>query len=47
VAVALEFAAFLVGLRFVWRAGRRAFGLPAGGLWRRSEDAAPASLQHS
>jgi len=43
----LEFAAFLVGLRFVWRAGRRAFGLPAGGLWRRSEDAAPASLQHS
>jgi HAE1 family hydrophobic/amphiphilic exporter-1 len=30
----LEFLAFLCGLRFVWRAGRRAFGLPAGGIWR-------------
>jgi HAE1 family hydrophobic/amphiphilic exporter-1 len=30
----LEFLAFLCALRFVWRAGRRAFGLPAGGIWR-------------
>ena len=35
----LEFLAFLVTLRFFYRAGRRAFGLPTGGLWRR--DAAP------
>ena len=34
----LEFLAFLTGLRFVWRAGRRAFGLPTGGLWRQPED---------
>ena len=31
----LEFLAFLTTLRFFWRAGRRAFGLPTGGLWRR------------
>jgi multidrug efflux pump subunit AcrB len=37
-----EFLAFLVGLRFVYRAGRRAFGLPTGGLWRRHADDAPA-----
>ena len=30
----LEFLAFLVGARFVYRAGRRALGLPTGGLWR-------------
>jgi len=34
----LEFAAFLTGLRFVYRAIRRAFGLPTGGLWRKPED---------
>jgi len=33
----LEFFAFLTTLRFFWRAGRRAFGLPTGGLWRRQE----------
>jgi hydrophobic/amphiphilic exporter-1 (mainly G- bacteria), HAE1 family len=36
-----EFVAFLLGLRFVYRAGRRAFGLPTGGLWRRNADDAP------
>ena len=30
----LEFLAFLTTLRFFYRAGRRAFGLPTGGLWR-------------
>jgi hypothetical protein len=33
----LEFFAFLTTVRFFWRAGRRAFGLPTGGLWRRQE----------
>ena len=37
----LEFLAFLTTLRFFWRAGRRAFGLPTGGLWRKSQGAAP------
>jgi HAE1 family hydrophobic/amphiphilic exporter-1 len=36
----LEFLAFLTTLRFVYRAGRRAFGLPAGGLWRRQDERA-------
>jgi HAE1 family hydrophobic/amphiphilic exporter-1 len=31
----LEFLAFFFGVRFVYRAGRRAFGLPTGGLWRK------------
>ena len=35
----LEFFAFLTTLRFFWRAGRRAFGLPTGGLWRKQETA--------
>ncbi|MCK9684440.1 efflux RND transporter permease subunit [Scleromatobacter humisilvae] len=40
----LEFFAFLATVRFFWRAGRRALGLPTGGLWRRSEaGAAPVS----
>jgi len=41
----LEFAAFLTGLRFVYRAIRRVFGLPTGGLWRKPEDehVAPAT----
>jgi HAE1 family hydrophobic/amphiphilic exporter-1 len=39
----LEFFAFLFTLRFCGRAGRRAFGLPAGGLWRRQEGAAAAA----
>jgi predicted RND superfamily exporter protein len=34
----LEFAAFLTGLRFVYRLVRRAFGRPTGGLWRKPED---------
>jgi len=34
----LEFFAFLTGLRFVYRAIRRVFGLPTGGMWRRPED---------
>jgi HAE1 family hydrophobic/amphiphilic exporter-1 len=33
-----EFVAFLTCVRFVYRAGRRALGLPTGGLWRRPED---------
>ena len=33
----LEFLAFFFGLRFVYRAVRRLFGLPTGGLWRRTE----------
>ncbi len=33
----LEFFAFLTTVRFFWRAGRRVFGLPTGGLWRKSE----------
>jgi len=33
----LEFAAFLTGVRFVYRAIRRACGLPTGGLWRQDE----------
>jgi len=41
----LEFFAFLTTLRFFWRAGRRAFGLPTGGLWRRQEAAASPSVQ--
>jgi len=36
----LEFLAFFYGLRFLWRAGRRAFGLPAGGLWRSKDEGA-------
>ena len=36
----LEFVAFLFGVRFLYRAGRRAFGLPTGGLWRQGPDAA-------
>jgi HAE1 family hydrophobic/amphiphilic exporter-1 len=34
----LEFGAFLLGVRFVYRAGRRALGLPTGGLWRKPDD---------
>jgi HAE1 family hydrophobic/amphiphilic exporter-1 len=34
----LEFFAFLLCLRFLYRLVRRAFGLPTGGLWRRPED---------
>ena len=37
----LEFLAFLTTLRFFYRAVRRVFGLPTGGLWRRDE--APAA----
>ena len=40
----LEFFAFLTTLRFFWRAGRRAFGLPTGGLWRRSQTAVGPGL---
>ena len=40
----LEFFAFLTTLRFFWRAGRRAFGLPTGGPWRKSQDAAGPGL---
>jgi len=40
----LEFLAFLTTLRFLWRAGRRAFGLPTGGLWRQSQAAAGPGL---
>ena len=36
----LEFLAFLFGVRFLWRAGRRMFGLPAGGLWRSKDEGA-------
>jgi HAE1 family hydrophobic/amphiphilic exporter-1 len=36
----LEFLAFLTTLRFFWRAGRRALGLPTGGLWRRQDERA-------
>ena len=38
----LEFAAFIVGVRFVYRALRRLCGLPTGGMWRRTES--PATL---
>jgi HAE1 family hydrophobic/amphiphilic exporter-1 len=38
----LEFLAFLTTLRFFYRAGRRAFGLPTGGLWR--QEAADVAL---
>ncbi len=37
----LEFVAFLTTLRFFWRLGRRALGLPTGGLWRKEAPAAP------
>ena len=37
VLVLLELVAFLTGLRFVYRAIRRACGLPTGGLWRQDE----------
>jgi hypothetical protein len=37
----LEFLAFFIGVRFIYRAIRRAFGLPTGGLWRK--DSARAS----
>jgi HAE1 family hydrophobic/amphiphilic exporter-1 len=44
----LEFLAFLTTLRFFWRLGRRAFGLPTGGLWRKeSESALGAGLAHA
>ncbi|MEO5690549.1 MAG: efflux RND transporter permease subunit [Burkholderiaceae bacterium] len=42
----LEFVAFLFGLRFLYRAGRRAFGLPTGGLWRQ-EATNPAVVPHA
>jgi HAE1 family hydrophobic/amphiphilic exporter-1 len=41
----LEFIAFLTTLRFFWRAGRRAFGLPTGGLWRKESMAAAHASQ--
>jgi HAE1 family hydrophobic/amphiphilic exporter-1 len=41
----LEFVAFLTTLRFFWRAGRRAFGLPTGGLWRKESMAAAHASQ--
>jgi HAE1 family hydrophobic/amphiphilic exporter-1 len=42
---ALEFVAFLCGLRFAYRAIRHALGRPAGGLWRgrRADNAVPPS----
>jgi HAE1 family hydrophobic/amphiphilic exporter-1 len=46
----LEFLAFLTTLRFFYRAVRRAFGLPTGGLWRKDaahvppQPASPAAL---
>ncbi len=37
----LEFFAFLTGLRFLWRLGRRVLGLPTGGLWRQDDERPP------
>jgi HAE1 family hydrophobic/amphiphilic exporter-1 len=41
----LEFVAFLTTLRFFWRAGRRVFGLPTGGLWRKESTTAAHASQ--
>jgi len=46
VLTALEFLAFLTGLRFVYRALRRACGLPTGGLWRTDEPARAPVATH-
>ena len=43
----VEFFAFLTGVRFVYRAIRRVFGLPTGGLWRRPEDEHVSVLPHA
>ena len=43
----LEFVAFLTTARFLYRAGRRALGLPTGGLWRKADAAQPPTAPAS